>query len=146
MKHRIWLNPDDINRLSSVEIKGRFVNVYLSPYDVPIAMSTDLDKARGYFRIEFEYSGGEEPTREQEVAKGIVFGIGRESDRLYRIEITLASIDPGGLVINFEQLVSDALGRLHPIRGGNYRAAKESIAQHRKELFAPLQWEHPSTQ
>jgi hypothetical protein len=133
MKRRIWLNPHELNYASPITIKGTSVNVFPSPNDIPLAITGELFPDQHVIRILFEYPAGEEQVREQRVTDRVIVGVGRESNRLYRIEVR---IDPNteNLPENFEQILRDTIVHLNPPQIRNFVTAQACIAHHGREL------------
>jgi hypothetical protein len=69
-----------------VDAKGVQFIVFVSPYDVPEAISGSFDPKSNRFVIRFAYSWNE-PTERHEYAKGVTLLIGRKSRRLHEIEV-----------------------------------------------------------
>jgi hypothetical protein len=124
------------------------VQVYLSPYDVPEAVSRHYDEALKRFVIEFRYPGGGEPLTPEARDEYVTLQVGRNSGRICRIEIDVNALQATlvGLSIlapALSQAVDKAIEGLaraptHRSREGNYRIAKRVVTERGKELFEEL--------
>lgn len=145
----IKLNPSRINKLRDREFNGIHIQVMVAPYDVPTAVRGSLDSPTKTFNIAFKYSGEEETESSDAQHDGIQLFIGKDSKRLYRIEIDLQSLKPESIGLTvFVQTVSSkiiqAINELAnrqklPVRSGNYDLAKDVIAENQDSLLGELE-------
>lgn len=123
---------------------GIKVEVSPSPYEVPLEVRGEVDKAHRRFIIEFKYLQ-DEPWRLQKSESDVELRVGKYSKRLYRIEISLpvAEIKDMTRRVWARGKVNSALEELtsthvHGNEWANYRAV-ESILQKRPDIFAPIE-------
>jgi hypothetical protein len=138
MKTWVSLNPEEVSRSAPIRINGMEVNVYPSPYDVPVAMSGEYLKDMHVLRIQFSYPRGEEVLSERKIDDLITLGIGQESERLYRIDF---KVDPEATQLpdNWSETFSRAVERLStPDFVTKYQTARNCVAHHQGELFGSL--------
>src|SRR5215216_5512884 len=79
-----------------------------SPYDVPEAARIDVDEAHNRLFIEFQYISNEPFAKVQE-ASGLTFCLGKNSGRLYGIEVELDKVQEAtvdGLTGQITQTIS----------------------------------------
>ena len=139
-----WLQLDgkQLNPLQKREIRGVKIDVYLSPYDVPEAVRGFYDESVARFVIEFKYLG-EESTRLKR-HKHLELRVGKNSGRLYRIDVDVESLKAEAVSLNMHipELVSEAIDSLAPAapdRGrDNYDLAKQVISERKEDLFREL--------
>lgn len=139
-----WLQLDGkrLNPLQEREIRGVKIDVYLSPYDVPEAVRGFYDESIPRFVIEFKYLG-EESTRLQR-HKHLELRVGKNSGRLYRIDVDVQSLKAEAVSLNMHipELLSKAIDSLAPAasdqRQDNYDLAKRVISERKEDLFREL--------
>jgi hypothetical protein len=88
---------------------GVQVELSLSPYDLPEAVRGSFDDSLQKFIIEFKYVQGEEWTR-RPAGDYAILRVGRNSNRLYGLEIDLAAL--GQSRVSVERVVDQALESL----------------------------------
>jgi hypothetical protein len=125
--------------------KGVELSISLSPYDVPDAVRGFYDKRLQRFVIEFRYISSED--WELRLHRDHVnFRVGRNSGRLYGIEIDLREWQARHVELDMRlpKIVDRALEQelTTSLRGrrteDNYRVAKDVIFDERRPLFAEL--------
>ncbi len=80
--------------------KGLKVNLYASPYDMPVAARGGISPDRTGFTIELRYLTEGEPTTDRD--EGMLrLSVGRRSGRIHRIRVNLAErpVDAVGLQV-----------------------------------------------
>lgn len=144
MHEWIKLDPEKLNKPKLETIQGVEVEVMLSPYDVPDAVGGNYDKERKRFVIEFKYASGDEPRSVEWHDQYVNFIVGRNSQRLYGLEIDVDAMNAHAVSLKvLEEKVDkaiDDLGRKLTRRSrlGNYGLAKEVISQSGRQLFGTL--------
>jgi len=134
----IKLDSKNLNKPTSTEIKGVRVNVLLSPYDIPNSVRGYYDKDTSKFMIEFRYIT-EEPSKRQRHDDYLAFHIGKNSGRLYKIEIDVDSMKANAVELTLKT-ISDAIQGMHPKntqRKKNYEVARNVINSKKKDLLSP---------
>lgn len=98
--------PTDFKRV--ISIRGRSVNVSVSPYDIPEAMrGTVIGESR--VGIEFKYINNEEDREVVSLSPDILAFVGKASHRVYAVEFTL---DPNvGSIVDQLKIAASAVGR-----------------------------------
>lgn len=125
-------------------IRGVKVKLLVSPYDIPEAVRGFYDEQKHRFVIEFRYIG-DEPTELQPQDRHITLVVGKNSGRLYGIEIDVDTlkVEVVGLRMEIIKEVNEALDNLvqksiSPSRRDNYRLTKDAISARQEQLFLPL--------
>jgi len=150
MSEWIELDSDELNPPRHADIKGVDVMVFLSPYEVPDAVRGALDQRADRFAIDFRYLGSpDKPNEPLETEAGpghrdITLKVGRNSQRLYRIEIDVKKLkaDRVRLTMILEQ-VKEALHdlaarRTKPGNCEHYDLAEKVISEKKDELLKDL--------
>jgi hypothetical protein len=140
----IRLDSDQLNPPTREKIRGVEVVVLLSAYDVPEAVGGDYDNELKKFVINFKYIVEDEPVTYKKAARHVTFRVGKNSGRLYGIEIDVDKIKEKS--VNLSILVPnvvEAIGKLESNprlvrRRGNYRLAKRVITENGLELLSAL--------
>jgi len=83
------LEPQDLSE--RLDVNGRTITVYLSPYDVPRAIRPTVDGE--ILRLEFDYPGGRDEPSRCESFGAVTFCFGAKSGRLMKIEADGPSLD-----------------------------------------------------
>jgi hypothetical protein len=133
-----------LHRLSDVGRTDKTSIASISPYDIPEAFRVSPDPVNhSILVIEFKYTT-EEPLEPGRRVEGITLRVGKNSGRLYKIEIDAKSLNPGDMVrLKFSDDAGIAIDRLvadnaYPKRSGNYRIAKQLLQD--EELRNLLQY------
>ena len=132
----IQIDPDQINTPRRETISGVSVTVFSAPYDVPKAVRAYFDRPSNQVVLEFRYSGDEVETLESRcVAEGCIY-YGRQSGRLYRIELDAnhtRSQAAGGLEgvrkanQTLDGILKKTIAAPRASRMDNYFAAKKAL-------------------
>lgn len=137
----LHLDPEELDSERDEMIQGVEVRVLVSPYDVPEAVRGFYDKHVKRFVIEFQYIG-DEPLKRQSFDEYVHLRTGKNSHRLYAIEIAVDALKATavGLRMGVQQEVAKTLDSLvdRPIdrrRRNNYRVAQTAIANKKEQLF-----------
>jgi len=148
MSEWLILNEPELEKVDpgeSRQVKGVLVHVFMSPYDVPQAVRGRYDDERERFLIEFRYIG-DEPIERREQDRHLALHVGKNSGRLYGVEIDVDTlradlvalemhIDQSHLFKSLSKAASSASGR--PTEK-NYRAVRNVISLKKDRLFAGL--------
>ncbi|HEY2971008.1 MAG TPA: hypothetical protein VGJ48_00720 [Pyrinomonadaceae bacterium] len=111
---------------------GVRVIVSPSPYDVPGAIKAEFDRSKGQLRILFRYIGTE-PVKRQSGQAGVLFGMGKNSGRLYEIDVKIDEADMRELTANeLTARISHEIDHVPKVssygeRKENYRLAKQAL-------------------
>lgn len=141
------LNRHKMNRPLRRRIKGAEVTVFLSPYDVPEAVRGGVDMSTGRFTIQFKYLGcSEDPDEplDAEAEDGpVVLRVGRNSHRLYRIELDTESLGVDRVEIRVLKAVDDAIDdlskrRQRPPNRGRYDVTRQALVERGHDLVREL--------
>jgi hypothetical protein len=138
----IRVDPEKFTKLRHEKIRGVDVEVFVSPYDVPLAVGGEYNEKIDKFVIEFKYLSPEEEKIPLKDDPDFSLIVGEKSRRLYGIQIEVKKLDAErvGLRVLVEQVdkAIDRLQSLKPERVGNYKVAKEVISSSGAQLFEPL--------
>lgn len=144
MSEWIQIDPASLNKEKQETIKGVEVRVFVSPHDVPEAIRGAFDNKIKRFVIEFQYIG-DEPTKRTKQDKYVDVVTGKNSNRLYAIEIDVSALraQTVGLNVLVQKEIKDAFKRLiddprKTQRRANYRLAQQAISTRQEQLFASL--------
>ena len=150
MSEWIRVDPELSRRPLPQRTGGVEINLYLSPYDVPKFVRGFRVEKTGRFMIEFRYIS-EEPVRREEPDENVAFMVGKNSGRLYGIDVNVKKlgVDAVQLRMHIAQVVEKAfekqLDRLRDAhtaprmdRSANFEAAKEAFTQAKDEVFAGI--------
>ncbi|UJS17258.1 MAG: hypothetical protein L3J17_15300 [Candidatus Jettenia sp.] len=143
-----WLqvNPDAEEFTKRPQTKGSKVKVefLVSSYDIPEAVRGSYNKEKDRFVIEFKYIG-DEPTKEQPQDNYVTFVIGKNSGRLYGIEIDVKAlrVEKVELRMKIKDEVKKTLNNLiqkpiNRLRQDNYRLTQKALSEIEDELYSPL--------
>src|SRR5437870_9940540 len=91
MSEWVKLDTTQLNPETHENIRGVDITVVMSTYDVPEAVRGNYDESLKRFVIEFRYIG-DEPYTCREQADNIALRIGKNSGRLYGIEVNVDAI------------------------------------------------------
>ncbi len=82
-----WINIDqkELNKPSNKKENGVILRMFLSPYDIPEAVAGHQEDGKIY--VEFRYVAGSEPLKKERVTKNLWFHVGKNSGRVYKIEM-----------------------------------------------------------
>jgi len=121
--------------------QGVWVDLLVSPYDIPEALRGEYVREKGYFQIEFKYISSED-TYEKPEMENVTVRLGRNSGRLYAIELDIHALQATSvqLRIKIAEELKNALTYLikkplNPLRSSNYSMAKEAVEKHENEIL-----------
>lgn len=146
MSEWIKLDPGAFSaRARQVKMQnGVEIALSLSPYDVPDAVRGNYDPKSGRFLVEFSYIEDEAWVKKQH-DQNIELRVGRNSGRLYGIEIDIDSMKASQIALKIElpkivgRAIDDELRQANrQSRRENYQIAKSVISEEREPLFAQL--------
>jgi hypothetical protein len=125
-------------------IRGSEVELFVSPYDAPIALRGYLDIKTKRFVVEFKYIG-DEPAKDQPFGKYVTFRVGQFSGRLYGFSIELSTVAANKselrsvLLEEMKQAMSHLLKEpISAQREDNYRLATDLVSAKENELLKVL--------
>jgi hypothetical protein len=125
-------------------IRGVDITLVMSPYDIPEAVRGDYNKELQRFVIEFRYMS-DEPWERSRCDNNIILRIGRNSGRLYGIEVDVHALAAQmiNLRMDVAKAVTNAINRLarqaeRAQRRENYEVAKDAIEEKQNEIFESL--------
>jgi len=142
MSEWVNLNIDTESLKEEEELEdGVKIIVSPSPYDVPGAIKAEFDPSKKHLKILFRYIGTE-PMKRQTADQVLSFGIGKNSGRLYEIDLKLDESDARNSDIpDLVTRLSGAIDRLpnaHEARKKNYELAKRALSLGQVPLFLAL--------
>jgi hypothetical protein len=143
MKNWIKVDTFDLNQGKDETIRGAKIKVFLSPYDVPDAVSGNYDKEIARFVIAFHYVS-DEPYFRETLDDTISVRLGKKSQRVLAIEVNVDALKAKRLQleVNTIDLVTGALDKLANRAPSNWTAqrrfgiTKDIINRNRANLFA----------
>jgi hypothetical protein len=125
-------------------IRGVDITLVVSPYDIPDAVRGEYNKDLQRFIIEFRYMS-DEPWEHSKYNDNIVLRIGRNSGRLYGIEVDIHALPDQriDLRMNVAKAVTNAInGLAHQSemvrRREHYEIAKDAIQEKQNQIFESL--------
>jgi hypothetical protein len=119
-----------------VNVNGVTFDVMMSPYDVPRQVRGNYDKDLEHFVIEFDYLDSE-PLKERRVDRYVSLQVGKNSGRLYRIEVDTVALNAGQIQLRVS--LSDLnLEPGRPEQKRNYDAVKQTLSTYDHELLNAL--------
>jgi hypothetical protein len=133
-----WIEVDSqkINPPTQVNVNGVTFDVMMSPYDVPRQVRGNYDKDLEHFVIEFDYLDSE-PLKERRVDRYVSLQVGKNSGRLYRIEVDTVALNAGQIQLRVS--LSDLnLEPGRPEQKRNYDAVKQTLSTYDHELLNAL--------
>ncbi len=140
----VYLDSDTIDRDVNKEhrklIGGVDVLVRLSPYDVPIAMRSTIDRDHNRAKLEFRYIGSDESLDVIPVSDDMDVLLGKTSRRLYAISVDRNLLSHASSSQQIESSFENAFRKLQSLslkhlRPENYTAAKKAMAAKTLEVF-----------
>lgn len=149
MSRWLQVNPDAEEFTKRLQTEGSKVKVefLVSSYDIPEAVRGFYNEDRGRFIIEFKYIGNE-PTKPQPQDDYVTFVIGKNSGRLYGIEIDVKTlrVDKVELRMKINKIkdeVKKTLNNLiqkpiNRLRQDNYRLTQKALSEKEDELYSSL--------
>src|SRR3972149_2878972 len=135
MSRWLQVNPDAEEFTKRLQTEGSKVKVefMVSSYDIPEAVRGSYNKENDRFVIEFKYIG-DEPTKAEPQDNYVTFVIGKNSSRLYRIEIDVKAlrVEKVELRRKIKDEVRKTLNRLiqkpiNRLRQDNYRLTQKAL-------------------
>lgn len=146
MSRWLQVNPDIEEFTERRQTEGSKVKVefLVSSYDIPGAVRGSYNKEKDRFVIEFKYIG-DEPTKAQPQDNYVTFVIGKNSGRLYGIEIDVKAlrVEKVELRMKIKDEVKKTLNNLiqkpiNRLRQDNYRLTQKALSEIEDELYSPL--------
>lgn len=110
--------------------RSMVVRVSVSPYDVPHHVRGAFDDRKKRFVVEFKYVDSE-PTKMVRVGDHALAAVGRNSGRVYSLELDVAAlkVDTIGLQMKADNAISNLASTVSPslVREKNYALARSVI-------------------
>lgn len=136
----IRVDPDEFDLRRKRRFNNVEINVLVSPYDVPERVRGAFDNSLNRFVIEFQYMG-DEPWRCEAPDPHMTLRVGRNSNRLYGIEVDVHGLRAKSVTLNLSvpDLVNNALesqSRRSDVPRENYDLARQLISRRGAELFS----------
>ena len=126
-------------------VQGVEVRILASPHNVPEAVRGFFDKSKDRFAIEFKYLDDEEKVSAKSNLPEATFYVGKNSSRLWRIEIDVKALKAKQVTLTVEtpKIVEQGLRMLQSKPQAisieqNYELATEAIERKKDQLFEPL--------
>jgi hypothetical protein len=125
-RRNIWYKIDSAS-LNRPMRRDQHVYFEFSPYDVPEAVSGELDEKHGVARIFFKYIN-DEPTSRVDMSDFVVY-LGKHSHRLHEVEMQAKTIYQKGIVSAISQAI-EQLNRNRPTETppDRYNIAREVVS------------------
>lgn len=112
----VSVSQSDLNEVESKEQRGIKLEFMFSPADLPTAWRVVPEKGLTYV-VEFKYLSDSEPKRLELQERGIVFEVGKNSKRIYKIRLDFSELkSPGELVIKY---AADTINHAHGLNKNN---------------------------
>jgi len=147
----IWLqvntnNAEELTKRLPPEGSKVKVEFLVSSYDIPEAVRGSYNKEKCQFVIEFRYIGNSnEPTKLQPQDDYVTFVVGKNSSRLYGIEIDVKAlkIEEVELRVKIKDEVKKTINNLiqrpiNRLRLDNYWLTRKALSEKEDELYSPL--------
>jgi hypothetical protein len=141
-----WMKLDlaSLDKGRTERIHGVMVHLLASPHNVPEAVRGFYDKAKERFVIEFRYLDEEDTVKKTANAETCLF-VGKNSSRLYRIELDVRALKAKevGLLVSAPQSAMEGIQYLKQHQQSlsierNYDVADTVIEREKGKLFQPL--------
>jgi hypothetical protein len=113
------------------------INLFLSPYDIPEAVSGDFDESRRLFVIKFKYLT-EETLESKKYDDCITLSIGKNSQRLYEILVNVNefSVKKIGIGVFVKQAIEKYESQdRSPVSRKGLNIARKVLARQGQEIF-----------
>ena len=146
-----WLqvNPDAEELTQRLQTEGSKVKVefLVSSYDIPEAVRGSYNEEKSRFVIEFKYIGNE-PTKPQPQDDYVTFVVGKNSGRLYGIEIDVKALRVEEVALRMkinkikdevEKTLNNLIQKpINRFRQDNYRLTQKALSEIEDKLYSPL--------
>jgi hypothetical protein len=139
-----WIPVADLRPRVERNLTGVKVDVLVSPYDVPEALRGFYSPNKQRFVIEFKYISTED-TVERSECPNVQVRVGRNSGRLYAIELDVKSLEANSVQLRIK--VAEALKNvlthliqqpIMPSRSSNYSMAKDAVEKLENQILQPV--------
>jgi hypothetical protein len=128
---------EQLSRPSS-HVEPRGLQSFRSPFDVPAAVRSRYDEKNRKFIIEFAYISSEQ-TEPRAVEPTVVVSLGRNSSRIFRVEL---GVSKEATMQSIQAMLSEVfrtlLIRVRNAPSDSYEAARDAVDLERGELFREL--------
>lgn len=105
---RINIEQRTVNKAADQTLHDVTVKVMLSLFDVPHSVDTKFDKEARIFRLIFDYIGDEEPSIKKQGDPAVSLLVGKNSGRLYEIDIAIDQLEFKGDNSKYELVIDVA--------------------------------------
>jgi hypothetical protein len=122
----IEVEPSELSTPQTMKRDGVSITVTSSPYDLPDGVRGAFDANLGKFVIEFRYVGAE-PTVKELHDKYIVLRLGKNSGRLYAIEIDVEAAKAGWVTLIQKAIDERSRDAHKPRRLTNYEITRKLV-------------------
>lgn len=139
----VRVDRDELNREPrKAEIAGVLVDVFFSSYDLPYNIGGGFDKSKQRFVVKFDYKNEQEPLISTRMSDRGKFLIGKNSRRIYEVELDVDSDEADQIEPNIRK-VNEAIQRYaasvqnQPSRNAahdNYLALSEALCSSEYDL------------
>jgi hypothetical protein len=139
-----WIPIANLRPRVERNLQGVKVDVLVSPYDVPEALRGYYSPDKQCFVIEFKYISSED-TVEKDECPNVQVRVGKNSGRLYAIELAVKSFDASAVQLRIK--VAEALRNvlthliqepIAPSRSSNYSMAKDAVEKLESQILQPV--------
>ena len=134
----VRVDPAEFDQEETREHRGVHFTVFLSPYDLPDGVRGWKDE-KGPFFIEFKYITSGERTRAQHVVEFVTLHLGKNSGRLYKIEVDVDA--RGAKSVELNAIVAKAIDKIkngNKQRASKYDVAKRVLEARKDEVYKDL--------
>ena len=144
MSHWLPLKiSEDAVELESVTRDGVHITLVMSPFDIPEAVRGSYDDESGLFSIEFRYPVMEKKTTRAAGAEHVTLVVGKNSERLYRIEIDVRSLGANQVTLQtiVPHQVQKAIEDFAPqaeLRRDNLKLLDSLLESRREDVYRDL--------
>lgn len=137
-----WHKVDSqaLNLGQTEQFRGAEIKVFVSPYDIPEAVSGGFDPAIDRFVIAFKYLN-EERTYHQRQDDVISLRLGKNSGRIWAIEVDTNALGAKHLSLELQGVIDEAINRFahsghSPMTPASGRITRDVISLNRDALFS----------
>lgn len=139
MNQEQWIrvDPGAMNRRHHHKVDDGVEVVWsTSPYDIPEAMRSSYDREKRRLTIEFRYMS-EESTRREQHGPYLSLGVGKNSGRIYTIEIDMHAVLDEWVKLSIKA-ISERAKQRSEFHRSNYEVTKRLLREHAPELSAAM--------
>ena len=139
----VYLGLDPKSFVKTEIRDGASISTCPSPYDVPEAVRANFDQSKRHVLIEFQYIS-EEPLKKVPEGDGVTFRLGKNSGRIYGIDLDLDTLNIAGNPVEAltghvsRTIIGLASHQDRPTRQLNYTMATQAVNSERDNLFGDV--------